>query len=69
MRLELVYSAAALADFEAILLYIALDNPRAARQWVADIESVASCSASFPNSAWSGMISFREFGYSPIDGR
>jgi toxin ParE1/3/4 len=48
MRLELVYSASALADLEAVLLYIALDNPRAARQWVADIEKRCELLCEFP---------------------
>lgn len=39
MPLDLVYSGRARSDLEAILRYVARDNPRAARRWVAAIET------------------------------
>ena len=48
MLLELVYSGKALADLEAILRYIARDNPLAARRWVAAIEFRCGQLQSFP---------------------
>lgn len=48
MRRELVYSASALADLEAVLLYIACDSPQAARQWVAEIEKRCELLCDFP---------------------
>lgn len=48
MPLELVYSASALADLEAILLHIALDSPRIARQWLAEIEKRCRLLCEFP---------------------
>jgi toxin ParE1/3/4 len=48
MPLELVYSGKALADLEIIMRYIAIDNPRAARRWVAAIETKCEGLRSFP---------------------
>lgn len=48
MPLELVYSATALADLEAILTHVALDSPRHARRWVAEIEQRCALLCDFP---------------------
>jgi toxin ParE1/3/4 len=48
MALELAYSAAALTDLETILRYVALDSPRHARAWVAEIERRCELLCDFP---------------------
>lgn len=48
MSLELVYSASALADLEAILTHVALDSPRNARRWVSEIEMRCMLLCDFP---------------------
>jgi len=48
MPLDLVYSGKARSDLESILRYIARDNPRAARRWVAAIEQRCEELRSFP---------------------
>lgn len=48
MPLELVYSGKARSDLEAILRYIARDNPIAARRWVAAIEAQCGKLQAFP---------------------
>lgn len=45
---ELVYSATALSDLEAILNHVALDSPKQARRWVAAIERRCALLCKFP---------------------
>lgn len=48
MPLDLVYSGAAAADLEAIFKHVALDSPRSARRWVAEIEKRCELLRDFP---------------------
>jgi toxin ParE1/3/4 len=56
---ELVYSATALSDLEAILNHVALDSPKQARRWVAASKDAAPSCANFQNSGSSGRMSRR----------
>ncbi|UIJ94389.1 type II toxin-antitoxin system RelE/ParE family toxin [Sinorhizobium meliloti] len=45
MSRELVFTPAALADLEETFWFVAADNPRRARSYVAEIEQAAAISA------------------------